>query len=189
MALAVLVIPPPSVVGHLPAVRALDEEEIERWVLDIAALAAAIVIFASLAYLYVITQEISPTPRLFPSIIIAVGLPVAALLVVKEAVTRFIKPDLFVSEPDEVLKHLTGERSRFSIKVRLVRLAVIGTMIVLFFGLAVVNVLVSIVVCYPLALLMLGERDPKRIGLSSLALIAFVFFVFILLIDMPLDLF
>lgn len=170
-------------------VRDWDETDIERRIIDIGSVASALFLLGALVYLHSLAMEFGDTPRIFPLIVIRAGIVIAALLVFKEVVTRFVKPDLFEPEDDEVTKHLTGERSQFSIPVRAKRLSVVALLVIGFFTVATVNVLLAIAVCYPATLYLLGTRDSKQIVVSSLLLLVFVYLVFVLFIQMPLDLF
>lgn len=161
----------------------------ENFVVSIGSVFSAVVALCVLLYLHSLATEFGDTPQIFPLIVIRIGIVIAALLVIKEVVTRFVKPDIFESDDDESKKHLTGEASQFSISTRLSRLATIGAVIVAFFLLSNINVLLAILVCYPAAVYVLGARDIKHILLSTAVVLAFVYFVFIVLIQMPLDLF
>lgn len=174
---------------HWGGVERLDESEIETRILDIGSLVSAVVVFVTLLYLYTLTSEFGDTPGIFPATIISVGILVSATLVVKELVTRFIYPGVFTERQDEVTKHLTGSKSQFPVRTRVTRLASIGVVVVSFFVLATVNVLLALAICYPASIYLLGMKDRKTILLSTAALLAFVYVVFVLLVQMPLDLF
>lgn len=173
----------------LSRIRKLDETELERRIIDVSSVASALFLFATLVYLHTLAVDFGETPRIFPLIIVRAGIVIAALLVFKEVITRFVKPGLFEADDDEVIKHLTGEKSQFPIPVRVKRLLVIGLLLVAFFGIATVNVLLSIAICYPATLYLLGLTDIRRITVGSVVLLAFVYLVFVLFIQMPLDLF
>ena len=166
-----------------------DESRFERRVLSFGSIISAFVVLGGLLYLHAVAMDIGTTPRIFPLIVIRIGIVIAALLVLKELVTRVIMPNLLVPTEDEVTKHLTGEQSQFSIPVRAYRLLVVAAMIAAFFLLANVSVLVSILVCYPATVYALGVRDVKRIVLSTVVVVTFVFVVFVVIIQMPFDLF
>lgn len=150
---------------------------------------SAVLALASFVYLYDVASGFSQTPRIFPMVVIQIGLVAAAALVIKEAISRFLKPDLFGAADDRILEHLTGSGSIYALPDRVKRLGIVGVWTVCFFLIATVNVLVALVVSYAGAAYSLGIRDKKTLVTSTAALFLFVYVVFVLLIRMPLDLF
>ncbi|MGQ4556144.1 hypothetical protein [Halobellus sp. GM3] len=108
---------------------------------------------------------------------------------IKEVVTTFYRPDLFGDVDDKVTEHLKGAESRFSVGERAKRLAITGVVTVGFFAIATLNVLAAVVVIYPAAVYALGVRDRRAIATSTALLVGFVYLVFVVIIEMPLDLF
>lgn len=150
---------------------------------------SAVLALGSLLYLRDLSAGFSRTPRIFPSVVIHVGIIAAIGLVVKEVIVHFVKPGLLASTDDDVLKHLTGATSVFTLPVRVKRLTIMGLWTALFFALGTLNVLLAVVICYAGAAYSLGIRDWKTLALSSVTLFAFVYVVFGLLIRIPLRLF
>ncbi|QCC48460.1 hypothetical protein DV707_12735 [Halobellus limi] len=142
-----------------------------------------------LLYLRELSTAFSRTPRIFPSVVIHIGIVAAVGLVVKEVITRLVKPDLLASTDDEVMRHLIGSASAFPLPVRVKRLVMMGLWTAVFFAFGTFNVLLAVVFCYVGAAYSLGVRDPKRLGLSTVTLFAFVYVVFGILIRIPLRLF
>jgi len=170
--------------AFLSKLDSLDEDRI----ISVGSVLSAVVALGALLYLYTLAVDFGDTPSIFPVIVIRIGIAIAALLVLKELITQFVKPGIFERD-DESKKHLTGEKSQFSASTRLSRLVIIGATIVAFFVLSNVNVLVAILVCYPASVYLLGVRDIKQILLGTAVVLTFVYLVFIVLIQMPLDLF
>jgi len=108
---------------HLGDVSDWEREEIEAFLRDAGSILSAVAALAALVYMHGLATEFSETPRLFPLVTIRVGIPLAAALVVKEVLTRVWKPDLLAGADDEVMKHLIGEDSQFTLRKRAERLA------------------------------------------------------------------
>ena len=170
-------------------VRDWEKEEIEALLVDAGSILTAVAALATLVYMHGIATEFSQTPRLFPLAVIRIGIPIAAALVVKEVLTRVWMPDLIADGDDEVMEHLRGGDSQFPIPTRIRRLAVLGAGTVVFFVVAGLNLLLGIVVSYPLLLYALGIRDPKTVLGSTLLLFAFVYLIFVQIIGLPVDVF
>jgi len=166
-----------------------EREQIEAFLVDAGSILSAVAALAALVYMHEIAVGFSETPRLFPLAIIRLAIPLAAALVVKELLTRIWKPDLLAGADDEVMKHLVGGDSQFTIRKRAERLAVLGAGTVLFFLVASLHLLLGIVVSYPFLLYALGVRDPKTVVGSTLLLFGFVYLIFVLVIDLPVDIF
>jgi hypothetical protein len=164
-------------------------EEIEAFLIDAGSILASIAALAMLVYMHGMATALPETPRLFPLAIIRAGIVLAAALVVKELITRAWKPDLLTDADDEVMKHLVGAESQFTIKKRIKRLAALGTGTVLFFFAASLNLLLGIVVSYPVLLYLLGVRDVKTLVGSTLVLFGFVYIIFVQVIGLPVDVF
>lgn len=166
-----------------------DGEPIEERLFRYGSSLSAVLALVAFAYLYTVAQTFSRTPRIFPTVVITLGLVAAVALFVKEVVVRFVKPDLFTGGDDAVMEHLTGAESLFELPERLQRLGIIGAWTTVFFLVATVNVLAALIVSYVGAAYSLGIRDKKTLAASTLTLFLFVYVVFVLLIRMPLDLF
>jgi len=175
--------------GRLDDDRDWGRAESEAFLVDAGSIFSAIAALAALVYMHGIAMEFSETPRLFPLVIIRVGIPLAAALVVKELLTRLWKPDLLAGADDEVMKHLVGGDSQFTITKRVERLATLGAGTVLFFLVASLNLLLGIVVSYPFLLYALGVRDPKTLVTSTLLLFGFVYLIFVQIIGLPVGIF
>lgn len=175
--------------GNKLNIRDWKTEKIEAFLVDVGSILTAIAAFVALVYMHGIATEFSETPRLFPLAVIRIGIPIAAALVVKEVLTRIWKPDLLAAADDEVMEHLRGAESQFPITKRIQRLAVLGAGTVVFFAVASLNLLLGIVVSYPLLLYALGIRDPKTVLGSTLLLFAFVYLIFVQIIGLPVDIF
>jgi hypothetical protein len=166
-----------------------ERAEIEAFLVDAGSILSAIAALAALVYMHEIATGFSETPRLFPLVILRVGIPLAAALVLKELLTRVWKPDLLADADDEVMKHLVGADSQFTIRKRLERLAALGAGTVLFFVVASLNLLLGLLVSYPFLLYALGIRDPKTVAGSTLLLFGFVYLIFVQIIGLPVDIF
>ena len=166
-----------------------EREEIEAFLVDAGSILSAVAALAGLVYMHGMATGFSQTPRLFPLVVIRAGIALAAALVLKELIVRVWKPDLIATSDDEVMKHLVGADSQFTIKKRIERLAALGAGTVLFFIVASLNLLLGIVVAYPFLLYALGVRDPKTVVGSTLLLFGFVYLIFVQIIGLPVDVF
>lgn len=168
---------------------ATGDETLEERLFRYGSVLSALLAFAAFIHLYTVASEFSKTPRIFPMVVILVGLVSAAALLIKEVIVRFLKPDLLTATDDAVMEHLSGAGSIYALPDRLKRLAIAGAWTAVFFLIATVNVLVALIVSYLGAAYSLGIRDKKTLAVSTATLFLFVFIVFVLLIRMPLDLF
>lgn len=166
-----------------------ENESIEERLFRVGSVLSAVLALAAFVYLYTVAETFSRTPRIFPMVVIQLGLVAAVALVVKEVVVRFVKPDLFDEGDDAVMEHLTGAGSLYALPDRVKRLGIVGAWTVVFFLVATVNVLAALVVSYVGAAYSLGIRDKRTLAASTITLFLFVYVVFVLLIRMPLDLF
>ncbi|WP_144902123.1 hypothetical protein [Halobellus captivus] len=164
-------------------------EAVESRLFRYGSVVSAIVSLGVLLYLRELSMAFSRTPRIFPSVVIHIGIVAAAGLVIKEVSTRLLKPDLLASTDDEVMKHLTGAASSFTLPERIKRLAMMGLWTAVFFALGSFNILLAVIPCYIGAAYSLGVRDRKTLLLSTVTLFAFVYVVFGILIRIPLRLF
>lgn len=167
----------------------LQSWSIESQLFRYGSVLSAVLTLGGLLYLRELSGAFGRTPRIFPSVVIHIGIVAALGLVVKEVSTRLVKPNLLTATDDEVMRHLTGSVSAFTLPVRVKRLAIMGLWTFLFFTLGTVNVLLAVIPCYAGAAYSLGVRDRKTLVLSTSALFAFVYVVFGLLIRVPLRLF
>lgn len=166
-----------------------QSRSIESQLFRYGSVISAVLGLGILLYLRELSAAFSRTPRIFPSVVIHIGIVAAVGLVVKEVSTRLVKPDLLAATDDEVMEHLTGSTSTFTLSVRIKRLTIMGLWTALFFVLGTVNVLLAVVICYAGAAYSLGIRDRKTLILSTAALFTFAYVVFGLLIRIPLQLF
>lgn len=142
---------------------------------------------ALFAALYVAAGQYEGTANDFPRIILVAGMLFAVLLVIKELLIEWLDYD-FGAESG-ISEYLKGGDSQYPISDRLKRVGILGVWTALFFGLAALNFLLAITICYPGVVYSLGVRDRRVLIWGTIGIDVFVFVVFVWTLGIPLGVF
>jgi hypothetical protein len=162
---------------------------IETRMFKLGSVVSAALATVVLGYLLAVSLQLGSTSRQFPVVVLTLGLGASTALLGKEILVQYWKPNLLASSNSKVMENLTGSQSQFSLPVRLKRLLIMGGWTGVFLLIASVDLLTATGVAYAGATYSLGVRDKKRIVGGTLLLLAFIYVIFILVIQMPIDMF
>lgn len=139
------------------------------------------------AALYMFTGKYKGTANDFPRIILIAGMLFAVLLIGRELLLEWVDYDFGVESG--ISEYLKGGDSQYPLADQLKRVGIVGVWTALFFGLAALNFLLAITVCYPGMMYSLGIRNRQVVIWSTLGIDVFVFIVFVWVLGIPLGVF
>jgi len=168
--------------------RNLDEEAIEQKAPRIVSPIVTALLLVGFVYLHTLANDYSRTVRMFPLVVVRFAIIFLVLLLLKETVVPRFVPELATADTDR-MEYLRGSKSQFSIPTRIKRLILLAFFTALFFILGNINFLAGFVVCYVGMIVSLGIRNPKMIVGTTAAITIFVYFVFIIILEVPLGVF
>jgi len=124
----------------------------------------------------------------FPSIVFQIGIATGVLLLVTQTLIARFFPQFLLGGSD-ITEYLKGGESRFSYGERMIRFVVFISSVIVFFIIARWNMVFAIAVVYPGTVYLLGVRDIKTIVAATITLVGFVYVVFVVALDIPLEVF
>lgn len=157
---------------------------VEALIIKAGSICATLGFFAFFFVMYRTAQGYSRTPRLFPSVVLAVGMCLTLGILFRTALDWKFPDFIGTAEESSATKYLKGVESEFSLTDRAKRLSLTGVWIALFFVIARFDVLLGLAVGYIGMMYSLGIRSYKVLGVSTIMLLIFVVIVFLLLVGM-----
>ncbi|MFC7216098.1 tripartite tricarboxylate transporter TctB family protein [Saliphagus sp. GCM10025334] len=165
--------------------RNLDKRELERY----ASLFAVVVFLGLFAYLHSLAVDYPRRGGQFPVLVLRAGIFFCIAYLVYQTIVLQLYPSLKRDENGGMGEYLKGSKSQFDVAIRFKRGIILLTGIIAFYAIGTVNLVLAVFVCYTAIMLALGKRDPKLVIGSAGGLSIFVYLVFVIILDVPLEVF